>query len=81
MDAPSSVLAVTSSKLVQRQQPLQNLLVGRFGGIGVPAVGRPDRAVGCRVQIREPDWPRIVEIGQRLFLAAIRCAMPRKQSD
>ncbi len=57
----------SSSKLVQCQKPLQDQLIGRFGGVVGPVVGRPDGAVERRVQVGEPGEARIVEIGQGAF--------------
>lgn len=50
--------------LIQREQAFQDLLVGGVGGIVGPTVGGPHGAVEGGVEIGEPGWAGVVEIGQ-----------------
>ncbi len=50
---------------IQRQQPLQHLLIGE---IMRPAVGVEDGRIQLPVRQVEPGWSLVVEVGQRALL-------------
>lgn len=49
---------------VQRQQTLEDVVVGRGGGVVGPAVGCGDRYVECFVGHGEPGGAGVVEFGE-----------------